>query len=176
MALLKIARMGHPVLRMPAMPVPDPTDLAVQELAADMLETLREAPGVGLAAPQVYVPLRMIVLRIDAERSGGEAVPETVLVNPAFQPLDDETALGLEGCLSVPGLCGLVPRFIRIGYSGWGPDGQWIEGQAEGFAARVIQHEMDHLDGRLYIDRMTDLRQLAFVDEARHLVDDAADS
>lgn len=169
MALLKIARMGHPVLRTPAEPVRDPTDPEIRRFAADMIETMLDAPGVGLAAPQVHNGLRMVVFRVPAERAGGESVPRTVLINPEVEPLDDETELGWEGCLSIPGMRGLVPRFSRIRYRGVGLDGEFIEREAEGFHARVVQHEVDHLDGVLYIDRMEDLRLLAFNEEAHHV-------
>ena len=171
MALLKIARMGHPVLRKAAAPVPDPTAPDIRRLAADMIDTMLDAPGVGLAAPQVHESLRMIVFRVPGERSGGESVEPTVLVNPVVEPLGDDVLLGLEGCLSIPDLRGIVPRFARIRYRGVGLDGQPIEREAEGFHARVIQHECDHLDGVLYIDRMTDLRYLAFNDEAHRLAE-----
>lgn len=171
MALLKIARMGHPVLRKVAAPVPDPTAPEIRRLASDMIDTMLDAPGVGLAAPQVHESLRMIVFRVPAARSGGESVEPTVLINPVVEPLDDETVPGLEGCLSIPELRGIVPRFARIRYRGVGLDGEPIEREASGFHARVIQHECDHLDGVLYIDRMADLRYLAFTDEAHHVVE-----
>lgn len=169
MALLKIARMGHPVLRAMAMPVRDPTDPEVRRLAADMIETMLDAPGVGLAAPQVHVPLRLIVVRVPADRSGAADVPESVLVNPELEPLGNLTESGVEGCLSIPGLRGAVPRFARVGWRALDLEGRPIEGEAEGFHARVLQHEVDHLDGTLYIDRMPDLRLLAFNEEAAHL-------
>lgn len=169
MALLKIARMGHPVLRTKAEPVRDPTDPEIRRLAADMIDTMLDAPGVGLAAPQVHQGLRMVVLRVPAERSDGESVPETVLINPEIEPLDEEVDLGWEGCLSIPGLRGLVPRYHRIRYRGLGLDGAVIEREAEGFHARVVQHEVDHLDGVLYIDRIPDLRLLAFNEESHHI-------
>ncbi|KAA0681021.1 peptide deformylase [Roseomonas genomospecies 6] len=171
MALLKIARMGHPVLRKVAAPVPDPTAPEIRRLASDMIDTMLDAPGVGLAAPQVHESLRMIVFRVPGERSGGESVGPTVLINPVVEPLGDALVTGLEGCLSIPELRGIVPRFVRIRYRGVGLDGEPIEREAEGFHARVIQHECDHLDGVLYIDRMTDLRYLAFKDEAHHVAE-----
>ncbi|MGY0833253.1 peptide deformylase [Azospirillum argentinense] len=171
MALLKIARMGHPVLRKVADPVPDPTAPEIRRLASDMIDTMLDAPGVGLAAPQVHESLRMIVFRVLAMRSGGESVEPTVLINPVIEPLDDGMEHGMEGCLSIPELRGVVPRFARIRYRGVGLDGEPIEREASGFHARVIQHECDHLDGVLYIDRMTDLRYLAFTDEAHHITE-----
>lgn len=174
MALLKIARMGHPVLRRVADPVGDPTAPEVRRLAADMLETMRDAPGIGLAAPQVHVPLRLIVFRVPAERATGAPddgpLGEVVLADPVVEPLGDEVVLGFEGCLSIPGLRGEVPRWARIRYRGLGPDGEPVERVASGTHARVVQHEVDHLDGVLYLDRMADLRRLAFEQELRHLV------
>ncbi|WP_448208507.1 peptide deformylase [Azospirillum sp. sgz302134] len=171
MALLKIARMGHPVLRKVAAPVSDPTDPEIRRLAADMIDTMFDAPGVGLAAPQVHESRRIIVFRVPADRSGGESVEPTVLINPVIEPVGEEMALGWEGCLSVPGMRGIVPRHARIRYRGVGMDGEPIEREAAGFHARVIQHENDHLDGILYIDRMTDLRYLAFNEEAHHVAE-----
>lgn len=169
MTLLKIARMGHPVLRAAAAPVSDPTDPEVRRLAADMVATMLDAPGVGLAAPQVHASLRLIVVRVPADRAGGPAVPETVLVNPELVPLGEAMDFGLEGCLSIPGLRGLVPRYTRVGWRALDLDGRAIEGEAEGFHARVLQHEVDHLDGVLYLDRMADLRHLAFNEEVQHI-------
>lgn len=169
MALLKIARMGHPALRGRAVEVADPSAPEIRRLAQDMLETMRDAPGVGLAAPQVHVPLRIIVVRAPADRSEGPGEPETVLINPEIVPLDAADALGWEGCLSVPGLRGLVPRHRRIGLRALDLDGRPIEREASGFFARVLQHETDHLDGTLYVERMSDLKLLTFDGEARHI-------
>ncbi len=173
MAILKIARMGHPVLATPARPVEDPCDSAIRSLAADMIDTMRDAPGVGLAAPQVYVSLRVVVFEVpharmaEDDESAGRGVPLTVLVNPEIEVLDDETEEGWEGCLSIPGLSGRVPRYTRIRYRGLGLDGRPIERKASGFHARVVQHECDHLNGVLYPKRMKDLGTLGFVDEMR---------
>lgn len=171
MALLKIARMGHPVLRARAEPVRDPNDPEIRRLAADMIETMLDAPGVGLAAPQVHVAKRLIVIRVPSDRTGGDSVPETVLVNPDIEPIGDELGLAIEGCLSMPGLRGVVPRFERIRWRAQDLDGNPIGGEAEGFHARVIQHEVDHLNGVLYIDRMPDLRLIAFSEEAHNLTE-----
>ncbi|MGK9232495.1 peptide deformylase [Inquilinus limosus] len=177
MTLLKIVGMGHPVLRRIADPVEDPGDPEIARLAADMIETMRDAPGIGLAAPQVYRPLRLIVFEVPPGRQeeGEPRAPEgpTVLINPEIVPLVEDKALGLEGCLSIPGFRGLVPRWRRIGYRGLGLDGRLIEREAEGLHARVVQHEVDHLDGVLYLDRLRDLRDLAVDAEARHLADRA---
>jgi peptide deformylase len=171
MAILKIARMGHPVLRRRAAEVADPTAPEIGRLVADMTETMRDAPGTGLAAPQVHVPLRVVIFEIAearAEREHSAPVPLTVLINPAVEPLGDDGALDWEGCLSVPGLAGKVPRYHRVRYRALTPDGGTIDRTVEGFHARVVQHECDHLDGILYPQRMTDLTQLVFVEEMRH--------
>ncbi|PKQ06118.1 MAG: peptide deformylase [Alphaproteobacteria bacterium HGW-Alphaproteobacteria-11] len=179
MAIRKIARMGHPVLRGIARPVPDPTAPAVRALVADMIETMIDANGAGLAAPQVYEPWRIVIFQAPAERAG-EAVDEaeifdhtaplTVLINPEIEILSGETEKGWEGCLSVPGLRGLVPRSLDIRYRGVTPDGETIERRARGFHARVVQHECDHLDGILYPQRMDDLGELIFESEARAML------
>ena len=176
MALLKIARMGHPVLRAPAKPVDDPGAPWVRRLVEDMIETMEDAGGTGIAAPQVHMPWRVVVFRVGGERltdlPGDTAQDLTVLVNPVIAPLGDEIALGWEGCLSVPGLRGVVPRHLRIRYTAIGLDGGAIEREAAGFHARIVQHECDHLDGILYPQRMTDHRLLMFTEEAmRHPID-----
>lgn len=172
MAILKIARMGHPVLARRAEPVPDPTAPEIRALLQDMVETMLDAPGVGLAAPQVYVPLRIVVFRISQDRDQGEGaarVPDglNVLINPFIVPLDGEMAEDWEGCLSVPGMTGKVPRYARIRYSALDHNGTRIERMAEGYHARVVQHECDHLDGILYPMRMRDLSTFGFVEEVR---------
>ena len=178
MALLKIARMGHPVLLRRADAVADPTAPGVRRLAADMLETMRDAGGTGLAAPQVHVPLRMLMFfvsdgRARREDGAGDArdgdVPLTVLVNPEIEPLGEDKVLGWEACLSIPELAGEVPRYRAIRYRGLGLDGAVIEREAEGFHARVVQHEYDHLDGILYPRRMADLSRLIFSSEMKHI-------
>jgi peptide deformylase len=169
MALLKIARMGHPVLRAPAAAVEDPTAPWVRRLVDDMIETMEDADGAGLAAPQVYMPYRIVVFRVEGERltdlPGDTEEDLTVLINPVIEPVGPEGALGWEGCLSVPGLRGAVARHLRIRYRGFGLDGTAIEREAAGFHARVVQHECDHLDGILYPQRMTDNRLLVFLEE-----------
>jgi len=173
MALLKIARMGHPVLRRRAEPVADPSAPEIARLIADMMETMDDAEGVGLAAPQVHAPLRLVVFRVSQARAALEgepdALPLTVLINPKIEPLSEERDLGPEACLSVPGLVGLVPRFMHIRYQGVDPAGRPIEREARGFHARVVQHECDHLDGILYPQRMEDLSTLAFLSELERL-------
>lgn len=177
MAILKIARMGHPVLARKAEPVPDPTAPGIRALVADMIETMSDANGAGLAAPQVHVPLRIVIFQAPTERSDpgpGEAerfehtAALTVLVNPEIEFMGPEREGGWEGCLSVPGLMGFVERAAHIRYRGFDLDGREIVRSARGFHARVVQHECDHLDGILYPQRMADMTKLIFESEARH--------
>ncbi|HUC62340.1 MAG TPA: peptide deformylase [Alphaproteobacteria bacterium] len=171
MAILKIARMGHAVLREPALPVADPTAPEILRLVTDMIETMVDAGGTGLAAPQVHVPLRLVLFQVlegrttDIEGDGPE--PLTVLINPALEPVGEAKATDWEGCLSLPGLMGAVPRWTRIRYRGLGLDGKRIERAAAGFHARVVQHECDHLDGILYPMRIEDFTRFGFVEEMR---------
>ncbi len=179
MALLKIARMGHPVLRGVAGEVDDPTAPWVRRLVEDMVDTMADAGGTGIAAPQVHQPHRIVVFQVSGERltdmPGDVAQDLTVLINPVVETVGRARALGWEGCLSVPGLRGVVPRHLHVRYRGTGLDGEVIEREVEGFHARVVQHECDHLDGILYPQRMTDLRLLVFVEELqRHPIDLAA--
>jgi peptide deformylase len=183
MAILKIARMGHPVLTLPARAVSDPKAPEIRRLINDMVETMRDANGAGLAAPQVHVPLRIVAFQAPDDRAGlsreedgdladeerfDHAAPLTVLINPEIEILTPEKEGGWEGCLSVPGLRGWVERPVHIRYRGLGLEGERIERVARGFHARVVQHECDHLDGRLYPSRMDDLTKLIFESELRH--------
>jgi len=179
MALLKIARMGHPVLRARAAEVADPAAPWVRRLAEDMVETMEDAGGTGIAAPQVHEGHRIVVFRVLGDRTsdlpGDTEQDLTVLINPVVEPIGSERAYAWEGCLSVPGLRGVVPRHLRIRYRALGLDGEVIERDAAGFHARVVQHECDHLDGVLYPQRMDDHRLLVFVEELqRHPLDLAA--
>jgi peptide deformylase len=168
MAILKIARMGHPVLVRPAQAIDDPSAEWVERLIADMVETMVDAEGIGLAAPQVHRSLRLIVFVDASDRDEVPGRRPVVLINPEVEPLDATLEPGWEGCLSIPGLRGLVPRHARIGYRGLTPEGRIVEREAEGLHARVVQHEIDHLEGVLYPMRMPDLRQLTFETELRH--------
>lgn len=167
-SILKVARIGHPVVRAAASPVPpgDVGSAGLQRLVDDMIVTMHEYEGVGLAAPQVHVPLRVAVIEVPAsdERSDA-AVPLTVLVNPVVTPLGEEHRTGWEGCLSIPGLRGAVPRFARVRLEALDREGRPYTAEASGFFARVIQHECDHLDGKVYLDRMEDMRSLSFLRE-----------
>ena len=169
MAIIKIARMGHPILMRPAEPVADATTSGIRSLVDDMIETLADARGIGLAAPQIRVPKRVVILEIPDVRAGETdeeaAMPLTVLVNPEIEPLGPELEDGWEGCLSLPGLMGVVPRYRRIRYMWTTLDGERCERTAAGFHARAVQHECDHLEGILYPMRMTDLSTLQYVDE-----------
>ena len=181
MAILKIARMGHPVLNRTADPVADPTAPEIHRLVADMVDTLADAGGIGLAAPQVHVPKRVVIFAIsesrardEAEKEGeeedeedekAEAVPMTVLINPEIEVLGEDMATGIEGCLSLPDMIGMVPRYRHIRYKAMALDGSDFEREASGFHARVVQHECDHLDGILYPMRMEDLTTLGYADE-----------
>ncbi|MGH7092079.1 MAG: peptide deformylase [Stellaceae bacterium] len=176
MALLKIARMGHPVLREHAAEVPDPAAPWVRQLVADMIGTMEDSGGTGIAAPQVHAAHRVVVFKVAGERisdtPGDGAQDLTVLINPVVELVGQEQALGWEGCLSVPGLRGVVPRHLRVRYTAVGLDGEPIVREAAGFHARIVQHECDHLDGILYPQRITDHRLLVFLEELqRHPID-----
>ena len=173
MAILKITRMGHPVLRKRAKEIPDPTAQEIRYLVEDMHETLGDIQGAGLAAPQVHVSKRLVVFVAPKGKGEDEGIPETdfapmtEIINPEWHSLSDNMAMGWEGCLSVPGLTGAVPRHTHIRYRGYSPQGQLIDREATGFHARVFQHEFDHLDGILYPMRMNDLSLLVFTKEAK---------
>ncbi len=173
MALLKIARMGHPVLWERAAEVADPGAAEVRRLVGDMIETMLDAPGIGLAAPQVHVPWRLFVFHVPAGRGGAAAVAPRVVINPTWEPLGDEVALRPEGCLSIPGMRGVVPRAVRIRYAGVDCDGAAVGGEVDGLVANVVQHEYDHLDGVLYPMRMTDMRLFGFIEEMNRVEGDA---
>jgi peptide deformylase len=168
MPILKVARIGHPVVRTPARPLA-PAEIRspeIQRLIDDMELTMHEYDGVGLAAPQVHIGLRLAVLQVPAsDERAQDAVPFTVLVNPVVTPLGDQKLLGWEGCLSIPDLRGVVPRFARLRLEAFDRDARPYTIEASGFHARVIQHECDHLDGGVYLDRMTDMRSLSFLSE-----------
>ena len=151
----------------PALPVQDFGTPGLIQLINDMIETLADAGGVGLAAPQVQVARRLVILHVPAERAGEGEEPEplSIMINPEIVPVGDEKVLGWEACLSVPGMIGAVPRFREIIYRWADPAGEQMEREASGFHARVVQHECDHLDGMLYPMRMTDMSQFGFAEE-----------
>ncbi|HEX4649588.1 MAG TPA: peptide deformylase [Steroidobacteraceae bacterium] len=165
MAVRRVLRMGEPLLRAVAAPVTR-FDAELAALVTDMDDSMRALSGAGIAAPQIGVSLRVVIFELkDNPRYPHLApVPYTVLVNPVLTPLGEEQEEGWEGCLSVPGIRGLVPRFRRLRYQGFDVDGAPIDRTVEGFHARVVQHEADHLDGILYPQRMRDLRHLGFED------------
>ncbi|MBN2371573.1 MAG: peptide deformylase [Vicinamibacteria bacterium] len=166
MSILKIARLGHPVLRAAARPLTKSQIRAenVQRLIDDMIETMREYGGVGLAAPQVHVEARIAVIEAPP-RDESEPSATTILVNPVVIPLDDKCLVDWEGCLSIPDLRGEVPRAARIGVEAQDRQGRALVFEAAGFLARVVQHECDHLEGVVFLDRMPDLRSLSFIRE-----------
>ena len=165
MSILKVARMGHPVLRNHARPV-DRQDLRnplLQKLIDDMIETMGEYHGVGLAAPQVHEDLRLFVALL-ADEPNEETAP-TVVINPVVVPNTEGREEGWEGCLSIPDIRGMVPRYTDITVRALDRHGSHVELRLEGFPARVAQHETDHLDGVLFFDRMTSMQSLTFMDE-----------
>jgi peptide deformylase len=170
MAVLTITKMGHPILARIAAKIEDPTDPRWASLVEDMTETMAAAGGVGLAATQVEVDAQLVIFFVPPSRGDDGGLPLSVLVNPEITPLSEEMAEGYEACLSVPGLTGIVPRWTHIHYRGLDLEGKVIEREARGFHARVVQHECDHLVGRLYISRMKDLSSLAYRDELARLV------
>lgn len=164
--ILDILKMGDPRLLRVAEPVQQFDTPELHELIADMFVTMRNASGVGLAAPQVGVNLQLVIFGFqDSPRyPNAPSVPQTILINPVLTPVGDEQEDGWEGCLSVPGLRGLVPRYTRLRYEGFDQYGEKISREAEGFHARVVQHECDHLIGMLYPMRMQDMRQFGFTE------------
>jgi len=177
MTVRTILKMGDPRLLAIARPVEQFATPELRELVADMFETMQAASGAGLAAPQIGVDLQLVIFGFDRNDRYPDAppVPRTILVNPAIEPIGRDEEEGWEGCLSVPGMRGMVPRFARIRYRGLAPDGSAVDRSVEGFHARVVQHECDHLDGILYPQRMTDHRLLVFTEELqRHPIDVAA--
>jgi peptide deformylase len=176
--ILKVARIGHPVVRSPARAVPPEllSSPELQRLVDDMVDTMHEYDGVGLAGPQVHVGLRLAVIEVPAsdERSR-DAVPLTVLINPQVTPLGEEKDRAWEGCLSIPDLRGVVPRWNRVRLDALDRQGTPFTVETEGFHARVIQHECDHLDGGVYLDRMEGLRTLSFLREFERYVTERED-
>lgn len=165
MSILKVARMGHPVLRERAQPLQksDLRDPLVQKLIDDMIETMHEYHGVGLAGPQIHEGLRLFVALLDDEP--GPDTETTVVINPEITPIGDGRAEGWEGCLSIPDIRGMVPRYTDIRMNALDRDGRAIELRLKDFPARVAQHETDHLDGILFFDRMTSFASLTFYEE-----------
>ena len=174
MAILKVARLGHPVLRAKALPIPVEaiSSAPIQRLIDDMFETMREYAGIGLAAPQVHEGLRLFVAGVRAGAlpealSDDAEMPFIAVINPEITVANPVESVGWEGCLSIPDIRGLVPRSSEISVRALDREGKPISFAATGLPARVIQHETDHLDGVLFVDRMKSLESLAFLDEHR---------
>jgi peptide deformylase len=167
MTVRDVLRMGHPVLRERAKPVEKLATPELRALVEDMKETMAAKSGAGLAAPQIGVSQRVVIFGVDENPRypDAEPVPFTVLVNPKLTMLSREIEEDWEGCLSVPGMRGVVPRYVKLRYTGFDPEGNPIDRVAEGFHARVVQHEVDHLDGILYPQRMTDMTRFGFNEE-----------
>lgn len=172
-----ILKMGDPRLLRQAEPVRDFGSAELQTLIADMFETMYAANGAGLAAPQIGVNLQLLIFGFDKNPRYPDAqpVPETVLINPSLTILSDQQEDGWEGCLSVPGMRGLVPRWTRLRYQGYDQHGRLIDREAEGFHARVVQHEYDHLNGVLYPMRIRDFSQFGFTEVLFPELDPASD-
>ncbi|MCG8492057.1 MAG: peptide deformylase [Sneathiellales bacterium] len=171
MAVKSIVKMGNPVLLKPAAPVTDIRAPEIRHLIQDMFDSLEAVGGVGLAAPQIAVGLQVVIVKIprarmalEENRNAGEVGPK-VLINPIVEGIGEANQLGWEGCLSVPGLRGLVPRFSSVHLKARDQEGQEIDQVIDGFYARVLQHECDHLSGILYPQRMTDLKLLVYEEE-----------
>ncbi len=167
MAVRTVLRMGHPLLQRIAAPVARFGTAELRQLVSDMDDTMRALNGAGIAAPQIGVSLRVVIFEVtrNPRYPQAEPVPYTALVNPVLDPLGDEQDEAWEGCLSVPGLRGRVARHTNLRYRGFDLDGQPIDRTVTGFHARVVQHEVDHLDGILYPLRVADMRSFGFEDE-----------
>jgi peptide deformylase len=165
MSILKVARMGHPILRQKARPIDkqELNDPAMQKLIDDMLDTMREYSGVGLAGPQIHEGLRVFVAHLE---QGGRAEGEPMaVINPQITPVGERIIEGWEGCLSIPDIRGMVPRAFHISVSALDRTGKRVQFELKDFAARVVQHETDHLDGILFFDRMRSFESLTFMEE-----------
>lgn len=167
MAILKIARMGHPVLLTRAADVADPTAPEIARLIENMTETLEDAGGVGLAAPQVHESLRLFIYKVPGERAeaGETEIALRAVLNPVITPVGERVVMGWEGCLSIPGLRAAVPRYESVRLRGLDATGAKLDEEITGFHARVVQHEADHLDGIMYPMRMADFRYFGFTEE-----------
>jgi peptide deformylase len=166
-AILKIANMGNPILRIPSEPVKNIQAPEIQRLIDDMLETMREYRGVGLAAPQVHRTLQIVTIEAEADGRASSEAPAapTILINPRIVPVNDRMEEDWEGCLSIPDLRGRVPRYTDIEVQAHDRRGKLLAFTASDFFARVIQHEYDHLIGTMFVDRMKSLETLTFLEE-----------
>jgi len=166
MSILKIARLGHPILCSKAKPVKDIRKPDIKELINDMTETMLDAKGIGLAAPQVHINNQIMIFRAPEDQENEEnQIKITALINPSITKTSNETENDWEGCLSIPGMLGLVRRYSKISYEGIDINGNIIKRQAEGIHARIVQHEYDHLMGIVYTHRLADKRAYGYVDE-----------
>ena len=164
MSILKIAKIGHPVLFKKGNKIEQFSTNKLKKIIYDMSETMIDYQGIGLAAPQVHISKRIIIFR-NPDKNDNQRIQITPLINPSFQPISNEHEDDWEGCLSIPGMQGFVRRFKKIKYSGFDMEGNKIENEAEGLHARVVQHEIDHLDGILYIERLADKKAFGFEKE-----------
>ena len=166
MAIREILKMGHPILLEVAKPVEKFNTSELDSIIEDMIDTMKENDGAGLAAPQIGLGMQLVIFGFDSNERYPEAdqVPFTVLINPVITPIGDEEEEGWEGCLSVPGLMGVVPRFKKIRYQGKDQHGNEIDREVDSFHARVVQHECDHLIGKLYPMRIRDFSQFGYLD------------
>ncbi len=172
MTIQSVIKMGNQQLSAPSLPITDFTDRKIKQIVDDMQDTMHATGGVGIAAPQIgyYVRIIMFGFESNPRYPKEKPVPFTVLINPMFERLSEELVDGWEGCLSVPGLRGLVPRYKKIRYHGYDLEGQKISRVAEDFHARVVQHEYDHVDGILFPQRIKDMRFFGFEDELRQII------
>lgn len=169
MAIKVVSRMGDEQLATPSVPLSEFGTPALYDLLQDMKDTMKEKNGVGIAAPQIGVNLRVVIFGFEHSQRypDAEPVPFTVLINPTIEILSDEMVSEWEGCLSVPGLRGLVPRYKKIKYSGYDAEGNFFSRKVKDFHARVVQHELDHIDGVLYPQRITDMKAFGYEDLVR---------
>jgi peptide deformylase len=167
MAVKAVLRMGEKSLLERSIEVEEFATPELDQLITDMWDTMEEENGAGLAAPQIGVNIRVVIFGYEENPRYPEAppIPQTILINPVIETLSDQMEQGWEGCLSVPGMRGVVPRYTEIRYSGFNPEGNPVDRIASGFHARVVQHECDHLDGILYPSRITDMRHFGFCEE-----------
>ena len=164
MAILKIAKIGHPVLVKKTNEIKNLSDFDLKKIVFDMSETMIDSDGIGLAAPQVHLSQRLFIYR-NPDIEDGDNIKISVLINPLIDKISDETEDDWEGCLSIPGMLGLVKRFKHIKYSAIDLNGKAVSGEVSGLHARVIQHEFDHLNGVLYTSRLSDKRAFGFSEE-----------
>ena len=164
MSILKISRLGHPILLQKCKLVENITGNHIKKIIRNMTETMLDAKGIGLAAPQVHINKQILIFRVPDEEKDDE-IKITALINPKLKKIDDETENQWEGCLSIPGMLGLVKRFSRVQYEGYDMKGLLIKKEVSGLHARVIQHEFDHLMGILYISRLANKKAYGFADE-----------